>query len=111
MVLKHRPLGIRGKLAWAADGDAFRLLDTVVRPAWHADAACREHPELNWVAQDDVPSGSKRYIAPAKAICGTCLVRPECLATALADSSLVGIWGGTTTRERVAIRRRLRRRP
>ncbi|WP_242882648.1 WhiB family transcriptional regulator [Actinomadura litoris] len=40
----------------------------------------------------------------AKAICRDCPVRAECLAMAMADADLRGIWGGTTWHERKAAR-------
>jgi WhiB family redox-sensing transcriptional regulator len=86
---------------------ANELLDLIDPPAWHADAGCREHPELSWV---DLGHAGPRVTA-AKAVCATCLVRAECLATALADPNLVGIWGGATTRERQTLRRHTPERP
>lgn len=44
----------------------------------------------------------------AKALCGGCGVRTECLAYALDHRIEYGIWGGMTERERRAL---LRRRP
>ncbi|MET8584912.1 WhiB family transcriptional regulator [Streptomyces collinus] len=44
----------------------------------------------------------------AKALCGGCEVRTECLAYALDQRIEHGIWGGMTERERRAL---LRRRP
>ena len=41
----------------------------------------------------------------AKAICAGCEMRDRCLDYALGDRSLVGIWGGTSQRERARIRR------
>lgn len=41
---------------------------------------------------------------PAKAVCRRCPVREACLEHALDDPSLVGIWGGTSDRERQKIR-------
>jgi WhiB family transcriptional regulator, redox-sensing transcriptional regulator len=46
--------------------------------------------------------------AEAKAICAACAVRDECLEYALASGQKFGIWGGTSERERRAIRRRRR---
>jgi len=45
------------------------LLEMVARsrPAWHADAACLEHPEVNFFP------GRGESLAPAKAICAGCL--------------------------------------
>ena len=44
----------------------------------------------------------------AKALCGGCRVRTECLARALDERIEYGVWGGMTERERRAL---LRRRP
>ncbi|MBV2353861.1 WhiB family transcriptional regulator [Streptomyces sp. J2-1] len=44
----------------------------------------------------------------AKAVCGNCPVRTECLAYALDHRIEHGVWGGMTERERRAL---LRRRP
>lgn len=41
----------------------------------------------------------------AKAVCADCPIRDACLAYALPIAALVGIWGGTTTGERAALRR------
>jgi hypothetical protein len=43
--------------------------------------------------------------AAAKAVCAECLVRVECLEYALANAEKFGIWGGTSERERRAMRR------
>jgi WhiB family redox-sensing transcriptional regulator len=45
---------------------------------------------------------------PAKTICAGCPVRTECLDYALADDTLVGVWGGTSETERDHIRNRRR---
>jgi WhiB family transcriptional regulator, redox-sensing transcriptional regulator len=82
---------------------ASELLDLLrTRPAWHADAACREHPEVSFFPERGEPT------EPAKAICRGCLVRDECAAFADADFAARshGIWGGTSTRERRAARGR-----
>ena len=41
----------------------------------------------------------------AKAVCARCDVRADCLAHALADSGLAGVWGGTTEHQRRLLRR------
>ncbi|MGZ6005420.1 MAG: WhiB family transcriptional regulator [Candidatus Saccharimonadales bacterium] len=41
----------------------------------------------------------------AKAICAECEVKAECLAYALADISIQGVWGGTSDKERKDIRK------
>ena len=79
------------------------LLEIVGRPRWHRDALCVEHPDVTCFAE--------RYqsIAPAKAICASCLVRAECLAYALEHGIREGVWGGTSEGERRALRRAARR--
>ena len=42
----------------------------------------------------------------ARSVCAACPAREPCLAYALANPELVGVWGATTTRERRALRRR-----
>ena len=39
-------------------------------------------------------------IAKAKAVCGSCQVRRQCLQFALATHQMYGVWGGTTEEER-----------
>ena len=51
-------------------------------------------------------SYEEETVAHALALCEDCPVRQECLRTALADSNLSGVWGGTTHAERRRIRRR-----
>ena len=73
------------------------------RPAWMADAACIEHPEVEFIPPS---TSSEDHATRARAVCGRCLCRAECLAYALADPTLLGVWGGTSTAERRAMRRR-----
>jgi WhiB family redox-sensing transcriptional regulator len=69
------------------------------RPAWMADALCREpQPGVSFFPARGEP------LEPARAVCARCLVRQECLAYALADADLVGVWGGTSERERRRMR-------
>lgn len=71
-------------------------------PSWHRDALCKEHPAINFHPRRGEDE------RPAKAVCRRCLVRQECLDYALADSSLVGVWGATSHRERRLMRAVLR---
>ena len=79
-------------------GDCRSTLDELLGllngPAWQADALCREYPQLNWFHESD------RSAQKAKVVCAACLVRAECRSYALARPTLLGIWGGLTTRER-----------
>lgn len=60
--------------------------------SWTARSACASYPDLPWA--------ETRITAEMRAICGTCPVKAECLAEALADPHIVGVWGGTTAVER-----------
>ena len=79
--------------------------------------ATRRAPDLSWLdaglcAQTDpeafFPDKSGTN-TDAKRTCAACDVTAECLAYALADPSLEGIWGGTSVRERQAMRRKARK--
>lgn len=68
------------------------------RNDWMKDGLCQQtDPEAFFPEK----GGSTK----AKAICFRCPVQRECLAYAVADKSLVGIWGGTVERERARIRK------
>jgi len=81
----------------AAD-ERLTLEDFLRRPEWHQRAACGGVGVAGYV----LGRGEGEY---SRELCKGCVVREECLATALADVSLTGLWGGTTTRERMAMRR------
>lgn len=81
----------------AAGPTWFARMVAQARPAWQADGACHEHPELDFF------TGRAVDHAEAKAVCADCLVRPECLAFALEHQEL-GVWGATTEAERRAMR-------
>jgi hypothetical protein len=83
-------------------GDLLELLSTG-RPAWHADAACREAPAaVSWfIERGQDPR-------PAKAIWGRCLVVDDCRAWALDQGpELDGVWAGASRAERAIQRRGL----
>uniref|UniRef100_UPI0038D0E084 WhiB family transcriptional regulator n=1 Tax=Kitasatospora indigofera TaxID=67307 RepID=UPI0038D0E084 len=67
---------------------------------WSRYAACVSVPDDLFV------EGAEQN--RAKAVCGGCPVRTECLAQALDHRIEHGVWGGMTERERRAL---LRRRP
>src|SRR5207302_1441508 len=68
-------------------------------PAWMRDALCAEHPEVNWF-----PERGESTVE-AKRLCGRCLVQRECREYALGEAhTLVGIWGGTSQRDRRRLR-------
>jgi WhiB family redox-sensing transcriptional regulator len=75
----------------------------VNRPDWMTKAACIGEPrELFFPGpgQDGIRKTKK-----AKQICRTCPVVNDCIMYAMSFSprSLIGIWGGTTERERTRI--------
>ena len=75
---------------------------------WRDRAECKDDPipDLWFVTPSD-----HHGIAAAKAICRRCPVAAECLAEALADPSIVGVWGGTSEAERAKLRVAMPRQP
>ena len=66
------------------------------------DSLCAEYPKHLFFPERGASC------VQAKAICHACLVRSECLAFALHHPQgelLIGIWGGTSARERRMLRR------
>ena len=69
---------------------------------WREQAECKDDPIPDlWF----VPPGDRHGIAAAKAICHRCPVAAECLAEAMANPSIVGVWGGTTENQRGRMRK------
>ena len=64
-------------------------------PSWHRDALCAQpaHKGVNFFPERGESA------APAKAICGRCVVRSECLSYAL-EVGPTGIWAGTSGHDR-----------
>jgi len=63
-----------------------------------AFASCRDtHPEVFFPVTEEATR-------PARAVCAGCPVREDCLAYALANRIHDGVWGGTSERERRALR-------
>ncbi len=86
----RRPTGVGDEV-----GEAGELLDLLARPSWHAEAACREAAPSVFFPEP----GSSAWLA--KSICARCPVLDQCRTWALAQGyGLVGVWGGTTARER-----------
>ena len=68
-------------------------------PRMHTEAACAD------VGPDLFFGGRPWHIKAAKAICAVCPVTAECLEYALANNEHSGIWGGTSGKERRAMKR------
>ena|ERR1700751_5277195 len=71
---------------------------------WRAAGACvSADPDLFFpVSPDGMAAGQ---VAEALRICAGCTVRRQCLEFALRTHEVEGIWGGTTSQERVRARR------
>lgn len=67
-----------------------------------ARAACRQLAVNGFYPDPNDAAGT----AAAKAICGRCLVRSECLTWALTTREQFGVWGGLSEAERAARRDR-----
>ena len=72
---------------------AWRLDD------WRASALCAE------VDPDAFFPEKGESTRAAKTICRKCLVKVECLRSALANDERFGVWGGLSDRERRRLRR------
>ncbi|MFH9661109.1 WhiB family transcriptional regulator [Streptomyces sp. NPDC017248] len=76
---------------------------------WRDHAECRtEDPDLFFPIGTTGPAQVQTQ--QAKAVCGRCPVREQCLGWALDSGQIIGVWGGTTELERQALRRRARSR-
>lgn len=64
--------------------------------SWVTRAACRVHPALPW---DGVA-----VTEAIRAVCCACPVRDACLAEALADPGVAGVWAATTPADRRGLR-------
>ena len=72
----------------------------LVKYEWMADALCLETGGEPFFSTDSAITRA------AKRVCELCDVKYECLEYALEDSSLIGVFGGTTERERKNMRKR-----
>ncbi|SDQ34443.1 transcription factor WhiB [Actinopolyspora saharensis] len=75
---------------------------------WQHRASCRDQdPELFFPVSEVGPGAEQ--VQRAKAVCGSCPVRSECLAYAQSNGLDFGIFGGLTPDERRKSARRARR--
>ncbi len=72
------------------------------RTPWMADAACNGKPTEWWF-----PARGQDW-RKAKTICETCPVQQDCLDYALSIPFIVGIWGGTTGKQRRELQQQTR---
>lgn len=101
MVTPHRPRP--PVVDTSPTASVAELLELYREPPWMGDALCREHPDLDWIEAEAARRGRER--AQCLDVCGRCAVLLVCREYAVADVSLVGLWGGTDTAARRAIRR------
>ena len=74
--------------------------NAVIPLPWMDHGRCTSGNAEVFFASDSDSSADD--VATAKAICHPCPVRAECLAYAMQDQRLQGIWGGQTEEERKA---------
>jgi WhiB family redox-sensing transcriptional regulator len=70
---------------------------------WMSGGACRQADPEMFFPIATVTGPAARQAEAAKAVCGRCAVRADCLSYAL-EAAPEGIWGGTTQEERRAAR-------
>lgn len=69
---------------------------------WRDDSACKGlDPNM-------FHTGRGESTREALAVCAGCIVVKECLHYALSNSIKVGVWGGTTERQRRRLRREIK---
>ncbi len=73
--------------------------DLTRRPEWMSKGSCHQTDTTSYFPERG------QDIRPAKAVCATCPVAAECLAYAMADMTIVGVWGGTSHVERIKLSR------
>lgn len=79
-------------------GDALLGLELLVAAmSWQRDALCTEPAYID--AVEFFPERGEST-DEAKSVCQRCIVRDECLDYALTEDIDIGIWGGTSARER-----------
>jgi WhiB family redox-sensing transcriptional regulator len=85
-----------------SDWSQGRASPPPLRSDWRAYAACANAlPDIFFGDLDSKVAKGQTDVA--KAICATCHVRRECLATALRTNERNGIWGGLTPTERARL--------
>jgi WhiB family redox-sensing transcriptional regulator len=76
------------------------MMELPVVPEWYADGLCSQtDPEIFFPLKGGNTGAAKK-------VCRRCPVRAQCLAVALDEPLLEGVWGGTSPRERKDLRKR-----
>src|SRR5258706_12859828 len=88
------------------DGDMTALSANVLTVEMDSELPCRQYDPDLWFA--DVPAD----LEVAKALCGSCPLKVECLAGAIERAEPWGVWGGEIfERGAIVARKRPRGRP
>ena len=87
-------------MARRGDGSQ-RLAELIYRPAWMADALCREPADRWWPWVPDARL-SNATLAEMQMVCGRCLVASECADYSASHPRATGVFAGT----HVTVRRR-----
>lgn len=91
--------------ARALDGRGANIEDLIgavlaCRPLWMRDGLCAEYPSVTFFPERG------QDVEPAKRVCSKCLVLAECRTWAMEQGAeLLGIWAGTTPRQRQKMRK------
>ena len=75
-------------------------------PEWKARGACRGQGAVFFGPDAEQPPAKAKRERAAKAVCGGCQVRAECLAEAVERDDRHGVWGGLGEDERRVMPRR-----
>ena len=78
-------------------------VEWALKPTWMAQGACGEHDPDLFFPERGVSTRE------AKEVCRGCDVREECFGYAMGNLTMVGVWGGTSHRERIKLSRSKKR--
>ena len=73
------------------------------RPEWMSKGACVGCDPAQFFPTKRV--GSRAAKKAARAMCAACPVKDDCLAFAMRDPYVLGVWGGTTEEDRRQLRK------
>ena len=87
-------------------GDSGKFTNGIKAPSFDGTQVCTKvDPELFFPD----PTETQERLKQVKPLCDSCAFTEPCLEYALNHPELQGIWAGTTDKQRITIRRRMRR--
>lgn len=89
--------------------DPFHLRRPELDTSWMVDAECRKlrlPAEVRAALFFPVKGENGENLDAARAVCARCPVRDDCLAFAVDNNEMFGLWGGLSTKQRRAARKR-----